>query len=695
VSLAGGTHLPHRFARRPAITLIEDHSMAANALPAAQALDYRRMASAIRALTMDAVEAAKSGHPGMPMGMADVATVLFAEALKFDPAAPDWADRDRFVLSAGHGSMLIYALLHLTGYPGMPIDALRRFRQLGSPTAGHPEYGHAAGIETTTGPLGQGIANAVGMALAERLLNARAGDDLVDHHTWCIAGDGCLMEGISHEAISLAGHLKLGKLVVLFDDNGITIDGKTDLSTSDDALARFAASGWNTMRIDGHDTAAISAALATARADTSKPWLIACRTIIGFGAPTKAGTNGVHGSALGAAEIAAAREKLDWPYPPFEIPADVYAAWQSTAARGATARVAWNDRLAKATPAAKATLGTIDAAAMTAAIAAAKTAFLADTTKRATRAWSQLTLEHLIPALPQLIGGSADLTGSNGTRTKHHAAVSAGKFDANYINYGIREHGMAAAMNGMALHGGIVPYGGTFLVFSDYCRPSIRLSALMGVGVVYVMTHDSIGVGEDGPTHQPVEHLASLRAMPNVLVLRPADAIETAEAWEIALSNRDRPSVLALTRDAVVTVRTAANAGENLSAKGAYVARETSGPRAVTLVATGSEVGIALEAADLLAKDGIAAAVVSMPSFELFRAQGKAYQDAVLGADTEAAPVIAIEAGVQAGWHEWLVPGDRFIGMAGFGASGPAKQLYAHFGITAAAVVAAAKEMVG
>ncbi len=669
--------------------------MAANALPAAQALDYRRMASAIRALTMDAVEAAKSGHPGMPMGMADVATVLFAEALKFDPAAPDWADRDRFVLSAGHGSMLIYALLHLTGYPGMPIDALRRFRQLGSPTAGHPEYGHAAGIETTTGPLGQGIANAVGMALAERLLNARAGDDLVDHHTWCIAGDGCLMEGISHEAISLAGHLKLGKLVVLFDDNGITIDGKTDLSTSDDALARFAASGWNTMRIDGHDTAAISAALATARADTSKPWLIACRTIIGFGAPTKAGTNGVHGSALGAAEIAAAREKLDWPYPPFEIPADVYAAWQSTAARGATARVAWNDRLAKATPAAKATLGTIDAAAMTAAIAAAKTAFLADTTKRATRAWSQLTLEHLIPALPQLIGGSADLTGSNGTRTKHHAAVSAGKFDANYINYGIREHGMAAAMNGMALHGGIVPYGGTFLVFSDYCRPSIRLSALMGVGVVYVMTHDSIGVGEDGPTHQPVEHLASLRAMPNVLVLRPADAIETAEAWEIALSNRDRPSVLALTRDAVVTVRTAANAGENLSAKGAYVARETSGPRAVTLVATGSEVGIALEAADLLAKDGIAAAVVSMPSFELFRAQGKAYQDAVLGADTEAAPVIAIEAGVQAGWHEWLVPGDRFIGMAGFGASGPAKQLYAHFGITAAAVVAAAKEMVG
>ncbi|MBX9926134.1 MAG: transketolase [Hyphomicrobiaceae bacterium] len=653
--------------------------------------DYAAMANAIRALAMDAVEAAKSGHPGMPMGMADVATVLFAEALTFDPTNPDWPDRDRFVLSAGHGSMLLYALLHLTGYPGMDIDQLKRFRQLGSMTAGHPEYGHAAGIETTTGPLGQGLANAVGMAIAERLLAARAGDDLVDHRTYVIAGDGCLMEGISQEAISLAGHLKLGRLIVLFDDNGITIDGKTDLSTSEDQLARFKASGWNTLAIDGHDTAAISAALATAKADASKPWLIACKTVIGYGAPTKAGTSGIHGSALGAAEIEGARAKLGWSHAPFEIPAEIKRAWEATATRGKTARTAWEARFAKAPAAAKAALGAIDADEMTVAIAAAKAQFLADPAKRATRAWSQLTLEHLIPAVPQMIGGSADLTGSNGTKTKHHAAITAANFAANYMNYGIREHGMAAAMNGMALHGGVVPYGGTFLVFSDYCRPAIRLSALMGVGVVYVMTHDSIGVGEDGPTHQPVEHLASLRSIPNVLVLRPADAIETAEAWEIALTHRDRPSVLALTRDAVATVRTAANATENLSARGAYIAREPKAARDVTLIATGSEVGIAIEAAEALAAEGIAAAVVSMPSFELFRDQDESYQTAVIGDG----PVIAIEAGVESGWHEWLLPEDRFIGMAGFGASAPAKQLYAHFGITADAVVAAAKEMTG
>jgi transketolase len=677
--------------------------MAAEAARARDAIDYRQMANAVRALAMDAVEAAKSGHPGMPMGMADVATVLFSEALTFDPTAPDWPDRDRFVLSAGHGSMLLYAVLHLTGYPGMDLDQLRRFRQLGSATAGHPEYGHAPGIETTTGPLGQGLANAVGMALAERLLAARAGADLVNHHTWVIAGDGCLMEGISHEAISLAGHLKLGKLIVLFDDNGITIDGNTDLSVSDDQLARFAASGWNTTRIDGHDTAAISAALAAAKADSSAPWLIACKTVIGYGAPTKAGTSGIHGSALGAAEIAGARTALDWPYAPFHLPGDVARAWALTAERGMAARRAWEARRDAATPAARAALAGIDPAAVDHAIAAAKAAFLADATPRATRAWSQATLDHLIPAVPQLVGGSADLTGSNGTRTKaHHRAIAAGSFAGNYVNYGVREHAMAAAMNGMALHGaGLVPYGGTFLVFSDYCRPAIRLSALMGVGVVYVMTHDSIGVGEDGPTHQPVEHLASLRAIPNVLVLRPADRIETAEAWQIALANRDRPTVLALTRDPVASVRTAANAAENLSAQGAYVAREptvparSGGTRDVTLVATGSEVGLALTAAETLAAEGIAAAVVSMPSFELFRAQDKAYQDAVLGADTGAVPVIAIEAGVQSGWHEWLVPGDRFVGMAGFGASGPAKQLYAHFGITAEAVVAAAREVLG
>lgn len=664
--------------------------MGGYAKPAGQALDYRSMASAIRALTMDAVEAAKSGHPGMPMGMADVATVLFAEVLKFDPAAPDWPDRDRFLLSAGHGSMLLYSLLHLTGYPDMTIEQIRRFRQLGSITAGHPEYGHAAGIETTTGPLGQGLANAVGMALAERLLAARAGDDLVDHHTYCIAGDGCLMEGISHEAVSMAGHLKLGKLIVLFDDNGITIDGKTGLSTSDDQIARFKASGWNTVSIDGHDTAAISAALATARADQSKPWLIACKTVIGFGAPTKAGTHGVHGSALGAEEIKGAREQLGWNHPPFEIPDAVAAAWRSTAARGKTARAAWNDRLAKAPTDRKSALGGIDQAALAKAVEAAKVQFIADPQKRATRVWSQATLEHIIPALPQVIGGSADLTPSNGTRTKHHTSVTPSSFAGNYIHYGIREHGMAAAMNGMALHGGFAPYAGTFLVFSDYCRPSIRLSALMGVGVVYVMTHDSIGVGEDGPTHQPVEHFASLRAIPNLLVLRPADAIETAEAWQIALENRKTPSVIGLTRDAVATVRTADNSRENLTAKGGYVAREPKGPRAVTLIATGSEVGIALEAAAELEKSGIEAAVVSMPSFELFRRQDATYREAVLGA----APRVAVEAGVATGWHEWLRAGDRFVGMSGFGASGPAKQLFEHFGITSAALVDAARAVV-
>jgi transketolase len=654
------------------------------------AVSYRTMAAAIRALTMDAVEAAKSGHPGMPMGMADVATVLFSETLKFDPADPGWIDRDRFVLSAGHGSMLLYALLHLTGYPGMTMDEIRRFRQLGSKTAGHPEFGHAAGIETTTGPLGQGIANAVGMALAERLMAARAGSNLIDHHTFCIAGDGCLMEGISHEAISLAGHLKLGKLIVLFDDNAVTIDGATTLSVSDDQIARFAACGWNTMRVDGHDTAGVSKALAKAKADTTKPWLIACKTVIGFGAPTKAGTAGAHGGALGAAEIQGAREKLGWTAQPFEIPAPILAAWRATGQLGAAANAAWKAKLAKADPKVGAALKGLDAGQVHSAIATAKAAFAADPTKRATRVWSQLTLEQLIPANPQLIGGSADLTGSNGTKTKHHTAVTPGVFGDNYVNYGVREHGMAAAMNGLALHGPFVPYGGTFLVFSDYLRPSLRLSALMGQQVVYVLSHDSIGVGEDGPTHQPVEHLASLRAMPNLLVLRPGDAMETAECWEIALTERTGPSVLALTRDAVAKLRPDATA-ENRSAKGAYVLTEASGKRDVTLIATGSEVGLAAEAAAELAKSGIKAAVVSMPSFELFRAQDAAYRAATLGE----APRIAIEAGVASGWHEWLRPGDRFIGMAGFGASAPAPQLFAHFGITTVAIVQSASELSG
>ncbi len=655
-----------------------------------KAAKYRAMANAIRALAMDGVQKANSGHPGMPMGMADVATVLFAESLKFDPSDPNWPDRDRFVLSAGHGSMLLYSLLHLTGYPGMDMEELKNFRQLGFKTAGHPEFGHAPGVETTTGPLGQGIGNAVGMALAERILAARLGADVVDHHTYVIAGDGCLMEGISQEAISLAGHLKLGKLIVLWDDNAITIDGGTDISVSDDQRARFAASGWHTIRVDGHDTAAISAALAKARADDTAPWLIACRTIIGYGAPTKQGKSSTHGEPLGAEEIKGAREKLGWTAEPFVVPADILSHWREVGRRGAKEHAAWKARVAKADAKVRQALESPAAASRTkdieAAIATAKAQFAADTNKRATRVWSQMTLEHLIPVVPEMIGGSADLTPSNGTRTKHHTDVTPGHFAGNYIRYGVREHGMAAAMNGLALHGGIVPYGATFLVFTDYCRPSIRLSALMGQRVVYVMTHDSIGLGEDGPTHQPVEQLAALRAIPNLTVFRPADAIETAECWELALKATDRPSLLALTRQAVPTNLRGGAAGENLSAKGAYVI-SGGAKRDVTLLATGSEVGLAVEAAAALAKDGIIAAVVSMPSFELFREQPKAYRDEVLGS----APRVGVEAAVAQGWHEWIGNPGTFIGMSTFGASAPAAKLFEHFGITAAKVAEAAK----
>lgn len=657
------------------------------------ASDYGRMASAIRALSMDAVQKANSGHPGMPMGMADVATVLFSEFLRFDPKDPAWPNRDRFVLSAGHGSMLLYSLLYLTGYPAMEASDLANFRQLGSKTAGHPEFGHAPGIETTTGPLGQGLANAVGMALAERMLNARHGDDIVSHHTYCIAGDGCLMEGISHEAISLAGHLKLGKLIVMWDDNSISIDGPTSLSVSDDQVKRFEASGWNTIRVDGQDTKAVSAALAKAKADSSKPWLIACKTTIGYGAPNKAGKASAHGEPLGADEIKGAREKLNWSYAPFEVPEDVLSAWRALGAKGAKENASWKASLAKAPAETKLAFdtpaGKSRAAAVASAIAASKDQFAADATKRATRIWSQMTLEHLVPVLPELIGGSADLTPSNGTRTKHHTAVTPGSFGGNYIHYGVREHGMAAAMNGLALHGSIIPYGATFLVFTDYCRPSIRLSALMHQRVIYVMTHDSIGLGEDGPTHQPIEHLAALRAIPNLLVLRPADALETAEAWEIALTNTERPSILALTRQAVPTVlRTDASAKGNLSSKGGYVV-SGEGTRDVTLLATGSEVGVAAEAAVSLAKDGIKAAVVSLPSFELFRAQSQEYRDSVLGS----APRVAVEAGVAQGWHEWLRHKDKFIGLSDFGASAPAAKLFEHFGITAAKVADAARAL--
>ena len=648
------------------------------------------MANAIRALAMDGVQAANSGHPGMPMGMADAATVLFTEALRFDPAAPDWPNRDRFVLSAGHGSMLLYALLYLNGYPGMTIEELKNFRKLGSKTAGHPEYGHAAGIEVTTGPLGQGIANAVGMALSERLLSARAGTDLIDHHTYVIAGDGCLMEGISHEAISMAGHLKLGKLIVLWDDNSITIDGSTALSTSDDQVARFKAAGWNTARVNGHDAADVSKAIAKAKADPSAPWLIACKTIIGAGAPNKQGKASTHGEPLGAEEIAATRDNIGWPYPPFEIPEDILNAWRDTGSRGGKARADWDKAFAKAPAETKSLIKGRDAGKAAAeAIKAAKAQFAADTNKRATRVWSQLTLEHLVPALPELIGGSADLTPSNGTRTKHHTAVTPGNFGANYLHYGVREHGMAAAMNGMALHGSFIPYGATFLVFTDYCRPSIRLSALMKQRVIYVMTHDSIGLGEDGPTHQPIEHIASLRAMPNVNVFRPCDGIETAECWELALQATETPSILALSRQAVPNLRK--DEGKNLSANGAYVLRDAAGgKRDATLIATGSEVGLAVEAAEALAKDGIKAAVVSMPSFELFAQQSEAYQMEVLGE----APRVAVEAGVGQCWHQWLRKKDRFVGLSDFGASAPAPKLYEHFGVTAANVAAAARDAI-
>jgi len=649
---------------------------------------HKDMANAIRALAMDAVEKAKSGHPGMPMGMADVATVLFSQFLKFDASAPAWPDRDRFVLSAGHGSMLLYALLHLTGYPGMTMDELRNFRQLGAKTAGHPEFGHAPGIETTTGPLGQGIATAVGMALAERLLNARYGDDVVDHHTYVIAGDGCLMEGVSHEAISLAGHLGLSKLVVLWDDNAISIDGATSLTESDDQLARFAASGWATIRVDGHDPAAIAKALTAART-SDKPTLIACKTIIGYGAPTKQGKSSTHGEPLGADEIKGTREKLGWPHAPFEVPQAVAAAWHAVGAKGKAAREAWEKRAGSKAQLLADPITGDTAKALADAISAIKTEFGTTQPKLATRQSSQKVLEALMPAVPALMGGSADLTGSNGTRTKHHTSVGRGSFEGNYIHYGVREHGMAAAMNGIALHGGFVPYGATFLVFTDYCRPSIRLSALMGQRVVYVMTHDSIGLGEDGPTHQPVEHLAALRAIPNLNVFRPADAVEVAECWELALANAGTPSVLALTRQALPTLRSGADFG-NHSAKGAYVLAEGLS-RDVTLIATGSEVSLAMEARELLIAKGISAAVVSMPCWELFAAQPKAYRDSVLGK----APRVAVEAAVGMGWERWLGDNGTFVGMQGFGASAPAGKLYEHFGITPAKVAEAAQHLMG
>ena len=648
------------------------------------------MANAIRALTMDAVQAANSGHPGMPMGMADVAAVLFNRFMQIDPAAPKWPDRDRFVLSAGHGSMLIYAINHMLGYADMGMDQIRAFRQMGSRTAGHPEYGHAEGIEVTTGPLGQGIATAVGMALAERMQNARFGGDLVDHYTYVIAGDGCLMEGISQEAADMAGHWGLGRLIVLWDDNKITIDGSTTLSTSTDQKARFAASGWQVLSIDGHDTVEIADAIEAAREDP-RPSLIACRTVIGFGAPNKQGTAATHGAPLGEAEIAAARKALGWTSPPFEIPEEAATAWRAVAKRGHAARLAWEERLA-ASPRAGAFTGALaapDAARLGDAIAEYKARLSAEAPRLATRKASEMALEVVNATLPNMIGGSADLTGSNLTRTKGMTPVSRDSYGGDYIHYGIREHGMAAAMNGIALHGGVVAYGGTFLVFTDYCRPAIRLSALMGMPVTYVMTHDSIGLGEDGPTHQPVEHLASLRAMPNLNLFRPCDAVETAEAWALAATSADTPSVLALSRQGLPTLRTA-HSSENRVARGAYVLREADGTRDVTLIATGSEVEIAMKAADLLAAGGIRAAVVSAPCFELFAAQDAGYRAAVLGT----APRVGVEAAVEQGWGKLLGDNSAFVGMHGFGASAPIAALYQHFGITAEAVAAAARNLI-
>ena len=653
-----------------------------------QEVSHRMMANAIRALSMDAVQKANSGHPGAPMGLADVASVLFTRFLKFDAAAPDWPDRDRFVLSAGHGSMLLYSLLYLTGTPGMDVDQLRDFRQLGSKTAGHPEYGHAPGIETTTGPLGQGLANAVGMAMAERILNARHGDDVVDHHTYVIAGDGCLMEGISQEAISLAGHLGLSKLIVLFDDNKICIDGPTDMTESDDQLRRFEASGWETTRVDGHDPEAIAVAIEAAKG-SDRPSLIACETTIGYGAPNKQGTASTHGAPLGDDEITATRGELDWPHDPFHVPQEILDAWRAAGARGAAEREAW-DKRREAAGISNDLLGDPVDAGVTDAIAQAvreaKTEFSSDAPKIATRVSSQKVLEKLIPVVPGMIGGSADLTGSVGTLTSHHDDISSGNFSGSYVRYGVREHGMAAAMNGMALHGGIVPYGGTFLVFTDYCRPSIRLSALMEQRVVYVMTHDSIGLGEDGPTHQPVEHLASLRAMPNLNVYRPADAVECAECWELALGSSGTPSIMALSRQGLPTLR-AEHTDDNLCARGAYVLREVDGNRDVTILATGSELELAVAAADRLAEDGVKAAVVSMPCLELFAAQDADYQAEVLGD----APRVAVEAAVRLGWDRWLGEAGQFVGMSSFGASAPGGHLYEHFGITPDAIADAAK----
>jgi transketolase len=642
-------------------------------------IDHTTFSTALRILCADMVEAAKSGHPGLPLGMADVATVLWMRHLKFNPADPSWQDRDRFVLSAGHGSALLYGVLYLTGVKGVSLEQLKQFRQLHSGTAGHPEYGELPGIETTTGPLGQGIANAVGMAMAERKLAAKFGSDLVDHYTYCLVGDGCLMEGISQEAISLAGHLKLSKLVCFWDDNRITIDGSTSLSTSEHQLQRFQACGWNTNEIDGHDAEAVDRAIIQAK-QSDQPTLIACKTIIGFGAPNKQGTSEMHGTPLGAKEMNALRDTLQWTHAPFEIPEAISEHWQSSVQRSNDAYAEWVDRYESSPlkPEFDAWHSDDMQDKIQGALHQLRIEILKDPTEEATRKSSERCLTAVGNVVPNIVGGSADLTPSNNTRTKIMAAITPDSFEGNYIHYGIREHAMAAVMNGISVHKGLRPYGGTFLCFSDYMRPAIRLSALMRHPVIYVMTHDSIGLGEDGPTHQPIEHLASLRAMPNLNVFRPCDAIETAECWELAMNSRSTPSILALSRQNLPLLRTEVSV--NRSAYGAYVIRPSNGERTLTLVATGSEVSLAMQVAELLEQTTPhKVAVVSMPCWELFSAQDLEYQEDVLGE----APRFGIEAATSFGWERWV---DHMFGIDQFGTSAPAAAVYAHFGLTPTAI---------
>ena len=644
--------------------------------------NYLDMANAIRFLSADAIDKANSGHPGMPLGMADVATVLFAKYIKINPEQPRWFDRDRFVLSAGHGSMLLYSLLYLLGYPDIDIEDIKNFRQLGSKTAGHPEYGHLSGVDMTTGPLGQGISSAVGMALAERIVNAKFGNELCDHYTYVICGDGCLMEGISEEAASLAGHLKLNKLIVLWDNNNITIDGTVDKASSVNQIMRFEAMGWNTIEIDGHDYGQIENAIESAQS-SDKPTLIACKTKIGFGAPNKCGTSKCHGSPLGAEETAAMRRELGWNYASFEMPFEVLEAWRKAGKRGQACYVAWNEFAKKAGKDFQDYISDVLPQGWNKALAEVKNKAIAEKTKVATRKASEMCLEAIVPNVPQIIGGSADLAASNLTFVNGMKTITATDYNGNNVMYGIREHAMGAIMNGMALHGGVIPYGGTFFVFSDYMRPAMRLAALMGIRVIYVLTHDSIGVGEDGPTHQPVEHLASFRAMPNIYTFRPCDVVETAEAWEVALTSESTPGILVLSRQGLPLLRKSAN--ENLTAKGGYVISDVASgkSRQATLIATGSEVSLAIAAQEKLREKGIETAVVSMPCTELFDKQNSQYQDEVLGN----CPRVAIEAASKFGWEKYVGLNGDIIGMDGFGASGPADKLYEYFGITVDEVV--------